>query len=139
MFKRKGSNKSLKTKKRMIGILAVAVILIGVVGGFGVKQALALDNQTGSAVTRSAPVVASASGSDARSSTSHLVVTSDNTGTDAGGGSSNTSTPSVNLNNMSSYPQTGSVHEYGLVVLGFAMIFGLMTFYTKKVWRQSAN
>lgn len=144
------SRKSLTVKKRMFGFFAIAVILLGVIGGFGFTQVIAESNSTtGGGADRSAPVAVVASKSDAadtdlgggNASNANVVLNSDNTGTSTGDsnkasmkntGTTDT-TPSVNVNNMSSYPQTGDAHDTGLIITGFSILIGLFAFYGYKL------
>ncbi|WP_057766126.1 LPXTG cell wall anchor domain-containing protein [Companilactobacillus tucceti] len=137
-MKKRRSSKSLTVKKRMIGLFAIAVIVFGVVGAFGVNQVIADSaNSTGSSVDSAQPVVAEDSDDGGGPSNAHVLVTSDNTGDNTDGDSSKTQSsdnvPSVNINNLSSYPQTGDADETGLVIVGLSMLVGLFAFYMKRI------
>ncbi|WP_125763292.1 LPXTG cell wall anchor domain-containing protein [Companilactobacillus hulinensis] len=137
MKRRQRTRKSLTLKKRIVGYFAIAVIVLGVVGGFSVNHVIAEStNNSGGSVARSEAVVAnkdSGTMSGADGSTADVVLSSDNTGNNTGATTKDTSyTPSVNINNMSSYPQTGDAHEYGYVIMGFSILIGLFAFYMKK-------
>ena len=59
------TRKSLNVKKRVVGFFAIAVILLGVIGGFGLTHVIAESNSTtGGGADRSAPVAVVASKSD---------------------------------------------------------------------------
>lgn len=143
MKKRTRTRKSLTVKKRIVGFFAIAVILLGVIGGFGFTRVIAESNSTtGGGVDRSAPmaVVASkseSSGVDGGGGTNaNVVLSSDNTGTSTGTQSKMTEsgyTPSVNVNNMSTYPQTGDASDTGLIITGFTILIGLFAFYGYKL------
>lgn len=63
-------------------------------------------------------------------------MSSDNTGTSTGTQSKMTEsgyTPSVNVNNMSTYPQTGDASDTGLIITGFTILIGLFVFYGYKL------
>ena len=138
------TRKSLTVKKRMVGFFAIAVILLGVIGGFSFTRVIAESNSTtGGGVDRSAPVTAviasksESSGLDGGGGTNaNVVLSSDNTGTSTGTQSKMTEsgyTPSVNVNNMSTYPQTGDASDTGLVITGFMILVGLFAFYGYKL------
>lgn len=145
MKKRMRTRKSLNVKKRVVGFFAIAVILLGVIGGFGLTHVIAESNSTtGGGADRSAPVAVVASKSDDTSgllggggSNANVVLNSDNTGNSTGSENKvqNTGyeTPSVNVNNMSSYPQTGDAHDTGLIITGFSILIGLFAFYGYKL------
>ena len=143
MKRRLRTKKSLTIKKRVVGFFAIAVILLGVVGGFGFTHVIAESNSTtGGGADRSAPVAVVASKSESSGldggggSNANVVLNSDNTGTSTGNQSKVTDTgytPSVNVNNMSSYPQTGDAHDTGLIITGFAILIGLFAFYGYKL------
>ncbi|ATO45719.1 hypothetical protein C5L30_001320 [Companilactobacillus farciminis] len=124
MKKRMRTRKSLNVKKRVVGFFAIAVILLGVIGGFGLTHVIAESNSTtGGGADRSAPVAVVASKSDDTESSlggggggsnGSVLINSDNTGTSTGTEAKTKDTdfvPSVNINNMSSYPQTGDAHD----------------------------
>lgn len=127
----------------MIGLFAIVVIVFGVVGAFGVNQVIAdsANNSTGSSVDSAQPVIAEDSGDGP--SNAHVLVTSDNTGDNTDGDSSKTQSsdnvPSVNINNLSSYPQTGDADETGLVIVGLSMLVGLFAFYMKRIRKVLQN
>ncbi len=139
------TRKSLNVKKRVVGFFAIAVILLGVIGGFGLTHVIAESNSTtGGGADRSAPVAVVASKSDESSgllggggTNANVVLNSDNTGDSTGSENKvqNTGyeTPSVNVNNMSSYPQTGDAHDTGLIITGFSILIGLFAFYGYKL------
>lgn len=142
MKRRMRTKKSLKVKKRVVGFFAIAVILLGVIGGFGFTNVIAESNSTtGGGADRSAPVAVVAKSRDDASdlggggaTNANVLVSGDNTGTSTG--SQNKSTdyvPSVNVNNLSSYPQTGDAHDTGLIVTGFTILIGLFAFYGYKL------
>ncbi|WP_195701772.1 LPXTG cell wall anchor domain-containing protein [Companilactobacillus futsaii] len=145
MKKRMRTRKSLNVKKRVVGFFAIAVILLGVIGGFGLTHVIAESNSTtGGGADRSAPVAVVASKSDESSgllggggTNANVVLNSDNTGDSTGSENKvqNTGyeTPSVNVNNMSSYPQTGDAHDTGLIITGFSILIGLFAFYGYKL------
>lgn len=145
MKKRMRTRKSLNVKKRVVGFFAIAVILLGVIGGFGLTHVIAESNSTtGGGADRSAPVAVVASKSDDTSglgsgggSNANVVLNSDNTGSSTGNeGTKMTEsgyTPSVNVNNMSSYPQTGDASDSGLIITGFSILIGLFAFYGYKL------
>ena len=146
MKKRMRTRKSLNVKKRVVGFFAIAVILLGVIGGFGLTHVIAESNSTtGGGADRSAPVAVVASKSDdtesslsgGGASNANVLMTNDNTGTSTGNqGSKMTEagyTPSVNVNNMSSYPQTGDASDSGLIITGFSILIGLFAFYGYKL------
>lgn len=145
MKRKRRSNKNLTFKKRMIGLFAIAVIVFGVVGAFGVNQVIAdsANNSTGSSVDSAQPVVAEDSDDGGGPSNAHVLVTSDNTGDNTDGDSSKTQSsdnaPSVNINNLSSYPQTGDADETGLVIVGLSMLVGLFAFYMKRIKQALKN
>jgi len=139
MKKRMRTNKSLTVKKRVVGFFAIAVILLGVIGGFGLTHVIAeSDSSTGGGVNRSDPVAVVAgkatdsSGLNGGGSNASVLLNSDNTGSSTGTEAKNVNTdyvPSVNVNNMSSYPQTGDAHDTGLIITGFSILIGLFAFY----------
>ena len=141
MKKRMRTRKSLTVKKRVVGFFAIAVILLGVIGGFGFTHVIAESNSTtGGGADRSAPVAVVASASESSrldggggGTNANVVLNSDNTGSSTGNESkvANTGyeTPSVNVNNMSSYPQTGDARDTGLIITGFTILIGLFAFY----------
>ena len=141
MKKRMRTNKSLTVKKRVVGFFAIAVILLGVIGGFGLTHVIAeSDSSTGGGVNRSDPVAVVAgkatdsSGQNGGGSNTDVLVSSDNTGTNTGTETKNTDyVPSVNVNNMSTYPQTGDAHDTGLIITGFSILIGLFAFYGYKL------
>ena len=137
------SKKSLTIKKRVVGFFAIAVILLGVIGGFGFTHVIAeSDSTTGGGANRSAPVAVVAgkatdsSGLDGGGgSNASVLLNADNTGTSTGSQAKDVNTdyvPSVNVNNMSSYPQTGDAHDTGLVITGVSILIGLFAFYGYK-------
>jgi LPXTG-motif cell wall-anchored protein len=137
------TRKSLNVKKRVVGFFAIAVILLGVIGGFGLTHVIAESNSTtGGGADRSAPVAVVASKSESTSelggggTNASVLISDDNTGTSTGTQPKNTNTdyiPSVNVNNMSSYPQTGDAHDTGLIITGFSILIGLFAFYGYKL------
>lgn len=139
------TRKSLNVKKRVVGFFAIAVILLGVIGGFGLTHVIAESNSTtGGGADRSAPVAVVASKSDESSgllggggSNASVLLNSDNTGSSTGNEPTVKNTgndvPSVNVNNMSSYPQTGDAHDTGLIITGFSILIGLFAFYGYKL------
>lgn len=144
MKRKMRTRKSLTVKKRVVGFFAIAVILLGVIGGFGFTHVIAESNSTtGGGADRSAPVAVVASKATDNSgldggggSNASVVLNSDNTGTSTGtqAKSVNTDyTPSVNINNMSTYPQTGDAHDTGLIITGFTILIGLFAFYGYKL------
>lgn len=146
MKKRMRTRKSLNVKKRVVGFFAIAVILLGVIGGFGLTHVIAESNSTtGGGADRSAPVAVVASKSDDTSgllggggSNANVVLNSDNTGDSTGSenkvqNASYEETPSVNVNNVSSYPQTGDASDTGLIITGFSILIGLFAFYGYKL------
>lgn len=146
MKRKMRSNKSLTVKKRVVGFFAIAVILLGVIGGFGLTHVIAESNSTtGGGADRSAPVAVVASKSDDTESSlggggggsnGSVLINSDNTGTSTGTEAKTKDTdfvPSVNINNMSSYPQTGDAHDTGLIITGFSILIGLFAFYGYKL------
>lgn len=138
MKTRQRTRKSLTLKKRIVGYFAIAVIVLGVVGGFSVNHVIAEStNSSGGSVARSEAVVANKDSSTglagADGSNANVLLSDDNTGNSTGSTVKDTGyTPSVNVNNMSSYPQTGDAHEYGYVIMGFSILIGLFAFYMKK-------
>jgi len=138
MKRKMRTRKSLTVKKRVVGFFAIAVILLGVIGGFGLTHVIAeSDSSTGGGANRSAPVAVVAnkdtdsSGLDGGSNAS-VLLNSDNTGTSTGTQAKKVNTdyvPSVNINNMSTYPQTGDAHDTGLIITGFSIMIGLFAFY----------
>lgn len=144
MKKRMRTRKSLNVKKRVVGFFAIAVILLGVIGGFGLTHVIAESNSTtGGGADRSAPVAVVASKSEESSgllggggTNANVVLNSDNTGDSTGSENKVQDTgytPSVNVNNMSSYPQTGDAHDTGLIITGFSILIGLFAFYGYKL------
>ncbi|MCS6109232.1 LPXTG cell wall anchor domain-containing protein [Clostridium botulinum] len=143
MKKKMRTRKSLTVKKRMFGFFAIAVILLGVIGGFGFTHVIAESNSTtGGGADRSAPVAVVASKATERDglsgggSNASVVLNSDNTGTSTGTEAKKVNTdyvPSVNINNMSTYPQTGDAHDTGLIITGFTILIGLFAFYGYKL------
>lgn len=146
MKKRMRTRKSLNVKKRVVGFFAIAVILLGVIGGFGLTHVIAESNSTtGGGADRSAPVAVVASKSDDTSdlgggggSNGSVLLNDDNTGTSTGTSAESKIkdtgyTPSVSINNMSSYPQTGDAHDTGLIITGFSILIGLFAFYGYKL------
>ena len=138
------TRKSLTVKKRVVGFFAIAVILLGVIGGFSFTHVIAESNSTtGGGADRSAPVAVVASTSESSGadgggdrSNANVVLNSDNTGTSTGSQNKVTEagyTPSVNVNNLSSYPQTGDASDTGLIISGFAILIGLFAFYGYKL------
>lgn len=136
------SKKSLTIKKRVVGFFAIAVILLGVIGGFGFTHVIAESNSsTGGGSIRSQAVVAADSegSSDIGSggtSEANVLMSSDNTGTSTGNQNKTTQTgytPSVNISNMSTYPQTGDARDTGLIITGFSILIGLFAFYGYKL------
>ena len=138
------TRKSLNVKKRVVGFFAIAVILLGVIGGFGLTHVIAESNSTtGGGADRSAPVAVVASKSEESSgllggggTNANVVLNSDNTGDSTGSENKVQDTgytPSVNVNNMSSYPQTGDAHDTGLIITGFSILIGLFAFYGYKL------
>ncbi|WP_125565899.1 LPXTG cell wall anchor domain-containing protein [Companilactobacillus insicii] len=137
MKKRQRTRKSLSLKKRIVGYFAIAVIVLGVVGGFSINHVIAESTNNSGGVARSEAVVANKGSDDSPgASDAHVLVTDDNTGDSTGPTVKDVGyTPSVNVNNMSSYPQTGDAHEYGYVIMGFSILIGLFAFYMKKFHR----
>ncbi|PMD68842.1 LPXTG cell wall anchor domain-containing protein [Companilactobacillus nuruki] len=144
MKKRMRTRKSLTIKKRVVGFFAIAVILLGVIGGFSFTHVIAESNSTtGGGADRSAPVAVVAASSEDSSnlgsggqSNANVVLNSDNTGSSTGNQNNikNTdTTPSVNVNNLSSYPQTGDARDTGLIITGFSILIGLFAFYGYKL------
>ena len=142
MKKRTRTRKSLTVKKRIVGFFAIAVILLGVIGGFSLTNVIAESNSTtGGGADRSAPVAVvantsedSTSGAGGGGATNANVLVGDNTGTSTGNQIKDTDyTPAVSVNNMSSYPQTGDAHDTGLVILGLTILIGLFAFYGYKL------
>lgn len=141
MKKRTRTRKSLTVKKRIVGFFAIAVILLGVVGGFSINKVIAeSDNTTGNGAAAPVAVLAKTSASDSTggggsAATNANVLVGDNTGTSTGSqtqAKDTDYTPSVSVNNMSTYPQTGDAHDTGLVILGFTILIGLFAFYGLK-------
>lgn len=144
MKRKMRTRKSLTVKKRVVGFFAIAVILLGVIGGFGFTHVIAESNSTtGGGADRSAPVAVVASkarddlGLDGGGgSNASVVLNSDNTGSSTGTEARKVNTdyvPSVNINNMSTYPQTGDAHDTGLIITGFTILIGLFAFYGYKL------
>ena len=143
MKKRTRTRKSLTVKKRVVGFFAIAVILLGVIGGFSLTHVIAeSDSTTGGGANRSAPVAVVAaqanddSGLDGGGANSSVVLNGDNTGTSTGTEAKQVNTdfaPSVKINNMSTYPQTGDAHDTGLIITGFTILIGLFAFYGYKL------
>ncbi|MFH5810807.1 LPXTG cell wall anchor domain-containing protein [Companilactobacillus sp. FL22-1] len=142
MKRRMRTKKSLKVKKRVVGFFAIAVILLGVIGGFSFTHVIAESNSTtGGGADRSAPVAVVANSRDDASdlggggaTNTNVLVSGDNTGTSTGSQNKNTDyVPSVNVNNLSSYPQTGDAHDTGLIITGFTILIGLFAFYSYKL------
>ena len=145
MKRKMRTRKSLTVKKRVVGFFAIAVILLGVIGGFSLTHVIAESNSTtGGGADRSAPVAVVASSSESDSSdlggggstNANVVLNSDNTGTSTGNQPTVKNTdniPSVNVNNMSTYPQTGDAHDTGLIITGFTILIGLFAFYGYKL------
>lgn len=138
------TRKSLTVKKRVVGFFAIAVILLGVIGGFGFTHVIAESNSTtGGGADRSAPVAVVASKATDNSgldggggANGSVVLDSDNTGTSTGTEAKKVNTnfqPSVEINNMSTYPQTGDAHDTGLIITGFTILIGLFAFYGYKL------
>lgn len=140
MKKRTRTRKSLTVKKRIVGFFAIAVILLGVVGGFSINKVIAESNNTaGNGAAAPVAVLAKTSDSDTSGAgggaTNANVLVGDNTGTSTGSQTQAKDTdyiPSVSVNNMSTYPQTGDAHDTGLVILGFTILIGLFAFYGLK-------
>ena len=139
MKTRMRTKKSLTVKKRVVGFFAIAVILLGTIGGFSLTHVIAESDSSGGA-NQAAAVVASGSessglaGGDA--SNANVLLSGDNTGTSTGNQNKMTdtgTTPSVNVNNMSSYPQTGDAPDSGLVMIGLSILIGLFAFYANKL------
>jgi len=109
MKTRMRTKKSLTVKKRVVGFFAIAVILLGTIGGFSLTHVIAeSDSSTGGGADQAAAVIASGSessglaGGDA--SNANVLLSGDNTGTSTGNQNKMTDTgtaPSVNVNNMS--------------------------------------
>lgn len=137
MKRRQRTRKSLKLKKRIVGYFAIAVIVLGVIGGFSVNRVIAEStNNSDGSIARSEAVVANTDSlSGAEGSNANVLLSDDNTGESTGATVKDTSnfTPSVNVNNMSSYPQTGDAHEYGYIIMGFSILIGLFAFNMKKI------
>jgi len=141
MKRKMRTRKSLTVKKRVVGFFAIAVILLGVIGGFSINKVIAeSDSLTGGGNNRSAAVVASTSNSSGtdggNESNAEVLMTNDNTGTSTGNQkkvADTDYTPSVNVNNMSSYPQTGDAPDSGLVIIGFSILISLFAFYGFKI------
>lgn len=138
------TRKSLNVKKRVVGFFAIAVILLGVIGGFGLTHVIAESNSTtGGGADRSAPVAVVASKSEDTSdlgggggSNGSVLLNGDNTGSSTGTEAKKVNTdfvPSVEINNMSTYPQTGDAHDTGLIITGFSILIGLFAFYGYKL------
>ena len=148
MKRKTRSRKSLTVKKRVVGFFAIAVILLGVIGGFGFTHVIAESNSTtGGGVNKAAPVAVVAAGSESDNlggggqSNANVVLNSDNTGSSTGNESKVTDTgytPSVNVNNLSSYPQTGDARDTGLIITGFTILIGLFAFYGYKLRKSLA-
>lgn len=65
MKRKMRSNKSLTVKKRVVGFFAIAVILLGVIGGFSFTHVIAESNSTtGGGSNRSDPVAVVAASSE---------------------------------------------------------------------------
>ncbi|CAJ1182800.1 LPXTG cell wall anchor domain-containing protein [Companilactobacillus nantensis] len=144
MKRKMRTRKSLTVKKRVVGFFAIAVILLGVIGGFGFTHVIAESNSTtGGGADRSAPVAVVASKATDNSgldggggANGSVVLDSDNTGTSTGTEAKKVNTnfqPSVEINNMSTYPQTGDAHDTGLIITGFTILIGLFAFYGYKL------
>jgi len=140
MKTRMRTKKSLTVKKRVVGFFAIAVILLGVIGGFSLTHVIAESNSsTGGGVEQAAAVVAAksdTSGLEGGGSNANVLLTGDNTGTSTGNQNKMTNTdttPTVNVNNMSSYPQTGDAPDSGLVMIGLSILIGLFAFYANKL------
>lgn len=144
MKRKMRTRKSLTVKKRVVGFFAIAVILLGVIGGFSFTHVIAESNSsTGGGADRSAPVAVVASRDEDTSglgggggSNANVLLSGDNTGSSTGSQSKMTEagyTPSVNINNMSTYPQTGDAHDTGLIITGFTILIGLFAFYGYKL------
>ncbi|CAJ1180939.1 hypothetical protein LCR01_06670 [Companilactobacillus crustorum] len=144
MKRKMRSKKSLTVKKRVVGFFAIAVILLGVIGGFSFTHVIAESNSTtGGGADRSAPVAVVASKSESSGldggggSNGSVVLNSDNTGTSTGSNESKIKetgyTPSVSINNLSTYPQTGDARDTGLIITGFTILIGLFAFYGYKL------
>lgn len=145
MKRKMRTRKSLTVKKRVVGFFAIAVILLGVIGGFGFTHVIAESNSaTGGGANRSAPVAVVASKAKDDSgldggggSNSSVLLNSDNTGTSTGSNESKLAdtnySPTVSINNMSTYPQTGDAHDTGLIITGFTILIGLFAFYGYKL------
>lgn len=145
MKRKMRTRKGLTVKKRVVGFFAIAVILLGVIGGFSFTHVIAESNSsTGGGADRSAPVAVVASKASDNSgldggggSNGSVLLNSDNTGTSTGSNESKLAetgyTPSVSINNMSTYPQTGDAHDTGLIITGFTILIGLFAFYGYKL------
>lgn len=143
MKRKMRTRKSLTVKKRVVGFFAIAVILLGVIGGFGFTHVIAESNSTtGGGADRSAPVAVVANSSESSGldggggSNANVLLSGDNTGTSTGNQTTMKNadtTPSVNVNNMSTYPQTGDAHDTGLIITGFTILIGLFAFYGYKL------
>ncbi|MFC6177425.1 LPXTG cell wall anchor domain-containing protein [Companilactobacillus huachuanensis] len=140
MKRKMRSRKILTVKKRVVGFFAIAVILLGVIGGFGFTHVIAESNSsTGGGDNRSTAVVASTSDTSdlaggGGGSNSSVLLSSDNTGTSTGNQVKEVdTTPTVNINNMSTYPQTGDSSDIGLIITGFTILIGLFAFYGYKL------
>lgn len=140
MKRKMRTRKSLTVKKRVVGFFAIAVILLGVIGGFSFTHVIAESNSsTGGGDNRSTAVVASTSDTSdlagsGGGSNSSVLLSSDNTGTSTGNQVKDVdTTPTVNINNMSTYPQTGDSSDIGLIITGFTILIGLFAFYSYKL------
>ena len=142
MKRKMRSNKSLTVKKRVVGFFAIAVILLGVIGGFSLTHVIAESNSdTGGGAERSAAIVANTSESSddlsgGGGTNASVLLSDDNTGTSTGSQAKTVdtgTTPTVNINNMSTYPQTGDAHDTGLVITGVSILIGLFAFYGYKL------
>lgn len=145
MKRRLRTTKSLTVKKRIVGFFAIAVILLGMVAGFSINNVIAgSDSTTGGGADKSAPVAVVAKTSESTTSggsggaTNANVLVGDNTGSSTGSQTQAKQKdtdyiPSVSVNNMSTYPQTGDAHDSGLVILGFTILIGLFAFYGLKL------
>jgi len=144
MKKRMRTRKSLTIKKRVVGFFAITVILLGVIGIFSFTHVIAESNSTtGGGADRSAPVAVVATSSEDSSglgnsggSNAAVLLSNDNTGTSTGTEAKTNNAgfvPSVNVNNVSSYPQTGDAHDTKLIITGFSILIGLFAFYGYKL------
>jgi len=110
-----------------------------VIGGFSFTHVIAESNSsTGGGDNRSTAVVASTSDTSdlagGGGSNSSVLLSSDNTGTSTGNQVKDVdTTPTVNVNNMSTYPQTGDSSDIGLIITGFTILIGLFAFYSYKL------